>query len=84
VQGTSVSVSKRFITRSIPYFNPAFTASGNYVLRPGKPLVLRYRLAIRAGTIDRQGLETAWKAFAESNGPRDAGARSSSPGAARD
>jgi len=49
----------------INWFQPTFPANGTrYVLRPGQPLVLRYRLWICAGRVSEAKLADAWRAYA--------------------
>jgi len=59
------------------WFQPTFPASGSrYALRPGRPLVLRYRLWITARGVANEGdCAAAWDDFAANRSPRVPAAR---------
>jgi hypothetical protein len=48
-----------------PYLNPSFTCKEDYTLPAGETLTLRYGVLVHDGSIDAEGVEQRWKAFAD-------------------
>jgi len=56
-----------------PYLNPCFIAGGDFTLKQGQALTLRYGIWVSPTAADPAGIETAWKNYAGKNSPSRTG-----------